>query len=398
MPIQRARKSIWTTRLLIGLGVLAVGYLSLGFGALGFGLGRSYPIDLRLRWTESRLLVQHVNPQIAGHPDPELSKTHQAMQQLGGSYPPWAYATGLVLTPPLPWNATRWYAFALNALAAGVLGWWCYTVLGGAGSIGSWLAVAAAFAIFPIAICISYGQYSVIVAACVAVAERLLSRPAAGRQMAAGLLIGLACVKPQLAGLFVLALAIERQWIAVASCAGYLAVASGIAAWLAGSSPVTMFVTSMREAAAFSFLSHNILTHWALAVLPFETATLLLAVAGFTAAVVLLLMTRQRSRLVRWSICAVVAMFWAYRKHYDVPLMIFPMAALLIAAIKAPSVRRWAVFLALGATLWLPIRDAQWELAAVQIADLAVWVVALLVLLSSERTIRGRAQRPSYAN
>ncbi|HEX5069853.1 MAG TPA: glycosyltransferase family 87 protein [Vicinamibacterales bacterium] len=397
MPIQRDVRSLRATWLLVGLGVLALGYLSLGFGALGFDLGRSYPIDLRLRWTESRLLLQHVNPQTAGHPDPELSEAHQVMQRLGGSYPPWAYATGLALTPPLPWTTTRWYAFILNALAIGVLGWWCHDHLRPAGGTWSWLAVAAAFAIFPVAICISYGQYSVIVAACVALAERLLSRPAPGAQVMAGVLIGLACVKPQLAGLFVLALVVERRWIAVASWAGYLALASGIAAWLAGSNPVTMLATSTREASAFAFLSHNILTHWAIAVLPFQAATLVLALAGVAATAVLLVRNRQQPRLVRWSVCAVIAMFWAYRKHYDVPLMILPVTALLLSAVEVPSLKRSLAFLALGATLWLPIRDAQWDWPALQIADLAIWVTILAVLLSSAkdgpRVQRGPVQR-----
>jgi len=181
----------------------------------------------------------------------------------------------------------------------------------------------------------------------------------------------------------------------VVSWAGYLVAASGIASWLAGSNPLTMFVTSTREASAFAFLSHNILTHWALSILPFQAATLLLALGGAAIALVLLLMTRQQSRLLRWTVCACVAMFWAYRKHYDVPLMIFPLTAALVSVTVAPAFKRWAVFLALGTTLWLPLRDAQWDLPAVQVADLVVWLTSLGLLLSSVREGEPRPWRRS---
>jgi hypothetical protein len=115
------------------------------------------------------LLVQHVNPAGAGHPDPELSKRTRAMLELGGSYPPWAYATGLVLTPPMPRGPRRagtpWCLNALSLVDPGMVA--CRdSVPARSGRIVVLARRGRRLRdFFPIAICISYGQYSVIVVA-----------------------------------------------------------------------------------------------------------------------------------------------------------------------------------------------------------------------------------------
>ena len=397
MPLRSARVQNWPAWLLAGFAVLASAYLAAGLSRLVWDIGESRPIDLRLRWIESQLLIDGINPQTAGHPDPGLDEGHAVMRTLGGSYPPWAYATGVLLAPPFSWEATRWYALLLNLVALGVIAWWVHRQLRRFGDTWTWIAVAAALAVFPISICVSYGQYSVIVVASLAAVDLLLLEPTTGREIFAGLLLGFACVKPQLAGLFGLALLLERQWVTVAACAGYVAVASGITWWLAGSDPLTMMRTSASEAAAFSFLSHNILSSWARATLPFQAATAVLAIGGTAITAWLLWSFRHHPRLVRWSVCAVVAMFWAYRKHYDVPLLVFPMTALLMTALARRTVPRWLVYGLFGLTMWLPIRDAQWDAWAVQAADLALWGAGLGLLLTWEAGQRAAAGREAAA-
>src|SRR4051812_8392 len=87
------------------LSLLAIAYNGAGFHGLLFGASTdtSYPIDLRLRWVEGRLIVGGLDPQVLGHPDLDMPASHAPMSTLGGSYPPWAYTTGLLLVPPLGW-------------------------------------------------------------------------------------------------------------------------------------------------------------------------------------------------------------------------------------------------------------------------------------------------------
>src|SRR5687768_16154172 len=82
--------------LVLALAVVAVAYNVLAFHRLVADVPGSYPIDLRLRWIEHRLLADRLNPQVLGHPDPDLPESHARMRTQGGSYPPWAYTIGSV--------------------------------------------------------------------------------------------------------------------------------------------------------------------------------------------------------------------------------------------------------------------------------------------------------------
>jgi hypothetical protein len=381
MQDQSASRPRWAGWFLVILGMLSATYMLSGLACLAWDTGASYPIDLRLRWIEERLVWEGVNPQVAGHPDSELPEVHEPMKELGGSYPPWAYSTGLVLVPPLPWRLVRWYAVLLNSAALGILGWWSYQQVHRFGRTWAWVSVGSALAMFPTSICLSYGQYGVIIAGCLAAVELLLQRRTGRCELFAGVALGVACVKPQLGGLFVLAVLLEGRWLSVATCVAYLAAASGLAWLLTGSDPVTMLRMSVQEASAFSLLSHNPLVPTARNWFGFQLATAILSLAGLAVGSALLVLSRSYPRLVRWSICAVVSMFWGYRKHYDTPLIVFPLVGLLLAALERRGVIWWTAFAGFGLTVWAPIRDAQWNLSLVQWIDLIVWVAGVGMLL-----------------
>ncbi len=95
---------------------------------------------------------------------------------------------------------------------------------------------------------------------------------------------------------------------------------------------------------------------------------------------------RSRSMLTTFSICAVVSMFWCYRKHYDTELIAFLFLALLLIAYRAQSRLAAGVYLLMGLTLWAPVRLPLWDLMAVQFAFAGLWVVGLAVLIGLERS------------
>ena len=64
MDPDRTHPRRWALSLLIVLAGLAAIYVVAGVDALGWDTGRSYPIDLRLRWTETRLLLAGINPNL----------------------------------------------------------------------------------------------------------------------------------------------------------------------------------------------------------------------------------------------------------------------------------------------------------------------------------------------
>jgi hypothetical protein len=376
----RPGSSVWPGLLLAVLGTLSVAYTALGMTALAGSTDFSYPIDLRLRWLESRLVWEGIDPQEAWGPESSRQADSSLRADKPGldlgllpGYPPWAYTTGLVLVPPLPWPLLRWYSVLLNAAALGIIARWAYRQLSGCGQTWGWVAVASALAMFPMAVCISYGQYAVIIAGCLAAADLLLERQTRLGDLVAGIALGIACVKPHLAGLFVLAVLIESRWLAVTSWAAYLLATSGLAWLLSGSDPLTMLAESVKGAHIFINGSHNPLVPWVQWLFGFRGATAILGLAGLGIGLVLLVRARSHPRLVRWGICAVVAMLWTYRRHYDIPLTVFPLIGLLFAALDSRKAIAWIVFATFGLTVWIPVRLGQWQLAPVQWAALAVW-------------------------
>ena len=353
---------------------MAILYNGVGFEKLILGESPedSYPIDLRLRWIEERLFVMGRNPQLYGHPDPELPQSHTPMKSLGGSYPPWAYTTGLLLVPPWNWTATRIYYAALCLLSLVVISYLSVQATRGFSVLEKIGAVSGILACFPFAICISYGQYGVPITACLAAALLLTER---GHDSWAGLLVGIALVKPQLSGLFVLALLVRGRLRVVAWALVYVASASCLAWAVTGSDPLSMMKRTSQEAAEFSFLSHNPLVGLLKPHIGFAATTATLAVAGATVTIATLaIVGRSPGLLLDFALCAVVAMYWSYRKHYDVVLMVFPLLSVFLQWRRTQSTRWGVAYVLLGASLWLPIRHSQWTYGAVQAAHVCIWV------------------------
>jgi hypothetical protein len=375
--------------LLAALGVLALGYNALGFYCLVADTTFSYPIDLRLRWVEQRLMAEGLNPQEHGHPDPELPATHEAMRTRGGGYPPWAYALNMLFVPPWGWNAARWYFAGLNLLAMAAIGAWAYRRAGGCGRLYAGLGAASVLAIFPAAVCTSYGQAGVLVLACLVGYCVSLEK---GRGWLAGLFLAMALVKPQLSALFVIPPLIRREFRPALVAGLAVAAAGWLAAWLVGSDPLSMFAKFSDEARSYAFLSHNPLILAVQNVLGFEAGTLLVAAAGAGLAVLLCVLRRHdRSYLTSFALCAILSMFWSYRRHYDCVLLAIPLIGLLIHAVQTRSKAALGLFLAFGALLWSPLRLGHCALPAIQYVQIAVWLAALMALAcSNPRPDEGR--------
>jgi glycosyltransferase involved in cell wall biosynthesis len=389
------------TALVAALGALAVLYCGLGFYCLLGNASFSYPIDLRLRWSEEKLIVAGTDPTLAGHPEADLPDKHRGMTKFGGGYPPWGYATGLLLAPPLPWTATAWYFAVLCFVALAVIGRWAWGLGPEPGVRGNALVAVSVLAIFPIAICLSYGQYTLIASAFLVLCLILLER---GNDAWAGVLLGAALIKPHLCGVFALVLLVRGRFRAAVFTALYLAAASGLVWWMTGSDPLSMLrraseeATDSARAAIFSPQTTNPLAMLALPTFGPKLTTAILGGAGIVAAGVLLFISRRRGAplLIDFAICAILTMFaGAYRKHYDCVLLLFPLAALILIWQRSRNRVAGLAALAFGATLWLPIRDSQWRLPLVAYGDLVVWLFGLLVILRSagsgwHREPRGR--------
>src|SRR5262245_15536960 len=106
--------------------LVAAGYYYIGFKSLLTGAGETVPVDFRLRWIESRLLLEGKDSHTWGHPDPELPPRLRWQRDLGGGYPPWATGLGLVLAPPVSWTAARVWFAGLNLVSLAIVCRWAY--------------------------------------------------------------------------------------------------------------------------------------------------------------------------------------------------------------------------------------------------------------------------------
>ena len=170
------------------------------------------------------------------------------MRKAGGSYPPWSYAFGVLLVPPVEWQLTRWY-FALLCVIALIVSAHCsYRWARPEG----WAPAAAAgllvFSNFSTAICISYGQYGVLV-----LGLQLGAIAALGgrREVLAGGLLGLAMVKPQLTGLLVLGLLLNGFFTTVAVVATLVGMGTLVCALVVGQWPWELVRSSLQESTLY---------------------------------------------------------------------------------------------------------------------------------------------------
>jgi hypothetical protein len=356
--------------------LVAASYSAAGLALLLGASPRSYPIDLRLRWIEHRLTYQAQNPQTAGHPDHELPASHEGMRTLGGSYPPWSYTLGMALIPPLQWRWTVAYFWGLNVIALVTLALWAFWRLRSVDARLATLAAAIPLTNFAAAICVSYGQYGVLVAGLLVGSAIALRR---GESVAAGVLLALALVKPQLSAPFVLGLACQGRLATPAIAAGAAGVAWLAMAWWVDTPALQLLNAAAAESSYFHYLSHNPLTRWLTPAIGRLPTILILAVAG-AAAVAAYAFRRRESGdpFDLLAVAAVVAMFWSYRRHYDVALMSIPLVHALGGAARSGSPWQWGIFLAAGITLWLPVRHTMWEAPWVQGSTLIVWLALLL--------------------
>ena len=390
LPLSRAH---WVSRAqwisCVALGSLAIAYLALGFYTLVVDNSFSYPVDLRLRWIEQGMIRQGLNPQDLTYPEHLLPELIIEQRNVRGNYPPWSYATGLILAPAISWQAVRISFACINLLAIAGVAYWAFRQ--GEQLEKGWGLVTAVsvLATFPFCVCLSYGQYSIVVLAMLVACLELLRRD---HMAAAGVALGIAAVKPQLAGLFFLVplifpFAFHKKLRFLLGAAMYLAVASCAIAWYVNSTPWEMLGGPANESVKFFRLSNNPLIIWSSDLFGFSLGSKLLAVfvAGICA-LLLFVVRRQHNLLAGFSICAILSMYWSYSRHYDLVLFAVPLTQLLLLWTIKHAKTAALGFLFLGILMWCPIRIQMSRWPLVELAYAVASVFALVTIVAQKHT------------
>jgi hypothetical protein len=389
---QTRSRPYWSFALWAGAALLlagAVAYHAKGFKLL-FGDGGGD--DFHQRWIELRYVAKGQNPY-----DVYYYRYHNGAKPWSdardgrldaaigapddGGYPPWAFVTGWLFLWP-SWPLALWYYVFLSLAAVAVIGCWAATLAPeGAGWGGKTFLFAAAAAISAYGTTLQVGQYGTIVVAFIAASLWLLSLQR-GRlgDVLVGVLLGVAMLKPTIAGPFFLVLLVKRRWVAAAACLLYVTVAAGLVWALTATNPIEMCLQMTASAADYIADSQGLVGPLLTLGLSRKLVTPVLAAGVLLPAIALMWTFRRRSLPTLFAVAAVAARFWSYHKGYDNGMMVFLLAPLLAAWLREPrNFLLGAGAFLVGASLWMPAGLT--HSTPILVAQLLIWPVGLGVLL-----------------
>ncbi len=385
-------------------GVLVLAPLALAYTGYGFVLlvrgNTGLPDDFMRRWREQRYVLMSKDPgdifftyeeRMGRRPPPTLNFRHVEVEKEIGvldalAYPPWTYTTGLLLhSMPLPWARIQ-YAFAnLLALAAIVLWSMKWTPQGLPGLARGVLPLSV-LGTMPFWCTLAYGQYGVLQVAMIAWS---LSLSEAGWGVSAGVLMGMAMLKPSFTLPFGLLLLCRRNWRAVAVAGAYVLVGGLLVCWMTRTPPETFMSQAEAGAVRYALDLPSLLkalvvaAHVPLKVaLPGLTLIFLIATGWWV-----LYMGDRASILDRLAIAGLAARLFTYHRPYDDLLLVFLLVALTVRWMKKPTPSLAMATLAVGLSLWLPLGFGwKWPFAAMQHL---CWVSGAVVLTRDILTTPG---------
>lgn len=386
-------KGLTLLRILVGLLLfLSFGYVGWGSYQLIHGEDRNVAaIDLRSRWIENRYILHGQNPYdvfwSAHRPTTEdvtLDPTIGAPQLVG--YPPWTDLSSFVLVPPLPdFDDVRWTFAVICLISLGVLGVWVYRLLSTEGRVFSLLGIATVLAMTANMFTLSAGQFGIVINALILLSFLFALR---GRETLSGLAFGIALIKPQITGAFLLPHVFRGNFRPIAIASGYTLLSTLAALWWIDAGPLEYF---KRDFAGFAdmFIGGYGFYDWIRASGGNERVWI--PVLGFIGAgieVLLLRRYRDASLWIHLAIAAVVGRLWAFHGVYDNVMLVFLPLALLHE--WSANRENWCLPLAwllVMTTLALPVPYAVHTThVTLQVLHVASWILGLGILLRTRKS------------
>jgi hypothetical protein len=231
------------------------------------------------------------------------------------------------------------------------------------------LVVLSVTAIAAFCTTIGVGNYGVIVVALLVGAYQAED---AGRPVLSGLLMGLALLKPQLAGPFLLVALVRGRVRTLAAATIYMIVASAAIWATSPTDPVRMLFQAARRAGGFANTTAGPLTVVLDLGVPYQQAAPLTAIVCLAIFTPLLWYYRKRSLMLLFAIAAVTSRLWTYNLNYSNMIFVFLLLALWRLAIETHDVRARGLFLAVGASLWVPARLSEYPV--IQLVEHLIWL------------------------
>lgn len=368
--------------------VLSVLYVAQGYRNALYLLRGSN--DLRLRYQEQQYILKRVNPNqvyeiLRGYSGSKRIEVDPAigLSDGGGGYPPWAYFTGLFLVPVISWPATKIYFACLNGASLGLVAYYAYRSVR---PYGRWAGTGMASSVLAMggnSFALGTAQYGLIVNALI-VASVLCQRH--NRLVSAGIIYGIALVKPSISAPFVLQFVIRRQWVLLGSAIAYVLIASGAIWILTGSDLITMLLQMLDPTRAGGVTSGttaygpvNLALFWGV---PEPVAMVGTALTGLILCFVITWAFRKSPESIQLAIAATFGYYWTIHRAYDDVMLVFLLIALGELSLRDPCPASSAVFLLAAFLFWAPPSCS--EIPYFGYFKISVWALSLAYLLTRE--------------
>jgi glycosyl transferase family 87 len=388
--LQRNRAVLYV---IVVLCIGAILYWAKGFRYLVNGPGGEGAIDLHMRWVDQQYVFHRQNPfdvYFAQHSDPgppaPNGRDASVIAGIGAppsiGYPAWSYFSGYLFFWP-PWRATRIYYAGIQAVCLLWLLRWAFVQ---GRQVDAWCGAFCAAAVAATAsFCttLANGQYGILVLALLAASMQL---DEAGWPYAVGLLAGVACLKPNITGPFLLVFVGRRRWRAIAAAIAYLIIAS-LWIWMAiRTNPLETLGQMMRGGERFAETGYGpVSIAIGLGMKP-RMATPLIALTGAALALAICAKYRHRPALDLFAVAGVAARLWTYHQTYDNLSVVFLLVALSRIAWTRGTLSTAITLSLVGASLWMPAKFT--DLLWFQVIQCLVWIGGTAVMLMLPATNR----------
>jgi hypothetical protein len=366
--------------LIVALSILCIVYLSKGFYFLTLEHNRGAS-DLYSRWKEQQYVYRRLYPY-----DITLGSTFiddQLGAVMSGGYPPWAFFSGFIFFPNISFELTRWYHVLLNIISLITLAIFAYHVGKPFGKLKAWFTVVACLALGSNATTIGTGQYGIIINALLIAMFWLLKK---NHNLSAGLVIGIALLKPSISALYFLILLIQKRMKAVLICCLYILISSSIIGLIVRVSPIYMtdkMISVSKYYVHTGYSGINMLMDWGIDP---SRATILLSVLAIAIVIVLLYFFKNHSFLFLFAITSTIGRLWTYHLAYDNVMLVFLLLAVIQLTFMKPSNLNILILTLLLLTLLIP--SGITDLLSVQITQVIIWIIAFSYLLICQKQFK----------
>ena len=378
----KLRKSVFKReRILFIISILLI-FVSFIYFALGFYdllITKDRAFDLFSRWQEQQYIYRGLYPYDAMKGSPNIIPEIGVIDS--GGYPPWAFFTGFVFFPPISWELTRFYHLILNIVSILVLAVFAYQIGFPYGKSKALFTLTACLAVSSHKSTLEMGQYGIILNALLILVFWLIQK---NKNIWAGLIFGIAMVKPNISAPYFLILIINKRFKAILSFSLYIIFGS-LNIWIITKlTPVYMINKIIKQSKHFADKGYSgIHAFTALGFDP-KQATILLGIIGILTITTIIYLCRNYSLLNLFAICSVIGRICIYHRIYDNLMLMF----LLLAIIKITfdNLNKLNIFFLtlVSLSLWLPAIII--DFANLEFAQIVIWITALgHILIQSRR-------------